>query len=76
MAKGGGGGDGGDISGTGVGWGRQWGFWTLLNQGSTKKGDQGKGTAVPMADNGLERRWAMAQARARQAKLIQGMERQ
>ena len=33
--------------------------------------DQGKprlrqGTAVPMVDNGLERRWEMAQARTRQ----------
>ena len=40
------------------------GLWTLLNQGSTEKGDQGTGTAVPMADNGLERHWAMAQGRA------------
>ena len=27
-------------------------------------GTRARGTAVPMADNGLERRWAMAQARA------------
>ena len=63
-------------NGTGAGWERQWGLWTLLDQGSTDKGDQGKGTAMPMADNGLKRRWAMAQARAQQAKLSQGTERQ
>ena len=62
--------------GTEAGWGRQWGLWTLLNQGSTDKGDQGKGTVVPMADNGLERPWAMAQACARQDKLSQGTKRQ
>ena len=52
--------------GTGAGWGRQWGLWKRLNQGSTDKGDQGKGTAVPMADNGLERRWTRARVSARQ----------
>ena len=62
--------------GIGAGWRRQWGFWTLLNKGSTDKGDLGKGTAVPMADNGLERRWAIKQACAWQAKLSQGTKRQ
>ena len=32
----------------------------------------GQGTAVPMVDNGLERRWEMARARTRQVELRQG----
>ena len=33
----------------------------------------GQGTAVPMVDNGLERRWEMAQARTRQVEQRLGM---